>query len=494
VAGDAAGTTPPRPAPEPDRDAMRLGRTRGAVLGRATEIVEDAWRSFDHPRDIEPVLDDRMRAVLADPLPQSGMDAFGALDQVAALLNQSVAQARGRYLAYVGSSGLEIGAVADLLAHSYDVNLAVDAGAASMLEAQTIGWVGQFLGFPATAGWFTSGGTVSNLSALAAAREHALPGSRTNGMSATRPTLYCSAEAHYSVFRAAELLGLGSDSVRQIPVDPLTRRMLAPRLREEVEKDRAAGASPIAVVATAGTTLTGAVDPLDQVADVCADNGVWMHVDGAYGLPAAATSRSALFTGLARADSVCVDAHKWLFVPKACSALLVRDRTPLADAFSHDEAYMPHASGAPNSVDMTLEYSRPLRALKLWLAFKVHGADEFRTALERNLDQARACWDLARAAPDFDSLPLAPALSIVPFRHILPGCPDIDAHNRSLAHTMQQDGRVYLSSAVIDGHDWLRPCFTNVRTRAQDVDVLMAVARELGGSICPDHGSPRLSA
>jgi aromatic-L-amino-acid decarboxylase len=470
---------------------MRLGSIRGAVLARATEIVEDAWRSFDHPRDTEPVLDDRMRAVLAEPLPESGSDAFDALAEVGALLNHSIAQARGRYLAYVGSSGLEIGAVADLLAHSYDINLAVDAGAASMLEAQTIHWVGQFLGFPATAGWFTSGGTVSNLSAIAAAREHALPGSRARGLADTRPTLYCSAEAHYSVFRAAELLGFGSQSVRQIPVDPLTRQMQTHLLRETVEKDIASGASPIAVVATAGTTLTGAVDPLAEVADVCADNGVWMHVDGAYGLPAAATSRFALFEGLARADSICVDAHKWLFVPKACSALLVRDQTPLANAFSHNEAYMPHGRGAPNSADLTLEYSRPLRALKLWLAFKVHGADEFRAALERNLAQARACYDLVGASQEFESLPLPPTLSIVPFRHVLPGCPDPDTHNRLLTQTMQEDGRVYLSSAFIDGHHWLRPCFTNVRTRTEDVHILVAVARELGRSICPDHASSR---
>jgi aromatic-L-amino-acid decarboxylase len=245
---------------------------------------------------------------------------------------------------------------------------------------------------------------------------------------------------------------------------------------------------PVAVVATAGTTLTGAVDPLDEVADICEDLGVWMHIDGAYGLPAAATSRRPIFTGMERADSVCVDAHKWLFVPKACSALLVRDPSALAAVFSHDEAYMPHDEVAPNAVDLTLEYSRPMRALKLWLAFRVHGADEFRAALERNLEQARLCHDLASAAPDFEVMPLRPTLSVVPVRHLVPGCPDVDIHNEVLTEALQRDGRVYVSPATIDEQEWLRPCFTNVRTRTHDVHVFLDVARELGSAICPEHG------
>lgn len=467
---------------------MRLGPEREPVLDQAAAMVKAAWRSFDDARDAEPEIGSYVTSLLAEPLPEVGLDPFEALDEVGTVLDHSIAQARPRYLAYVGSSGLEIGAVADLLAHSYDVNLAVDARAASRLEDQTAGWLAEFLGYPAAGGWFTSGGTISNLSALAAARERALPGSRRHGMGGLTSALYCSAEAHYSVSRAAELLGLGSDAVRDIPVDPHTRQMRTPLLREAIETDLATGVVPVAVVATAGTTLTGAVDPLDEVADVCADLGLWMHVDGAYGLPAAATSRRPLFAGLERADSLCVDAHKWLFVPKACSAILVRDPSALAAAFSHDEAYMPHEAAEPNPVDMTLEYSRPLRAIKLWLAFRVHGAAEFRAALERNLEQARACHDLAAASEEFQVMPLRPALSVVPVRHVLPGCPDPDTHNTVLTDALQRDGRVYVSPATIDGHQWLRPCFTNVRTRMTDVEVFLDVARELGHALCPGHG------
>ncbi|MDH4353249.1 MAG: aminotransferase class V-fold PLP-dependent enzyme [Actinomycetota bacterium] len=466
---------------------MRLGAEREPVLDRAAAMVARAWRSFDDARESEPEIGSALAELLSEPMPTSGRDPMAALDELEAVLDHSIAQARPRYLAFVGSSGLEIGAVADLLAHSYDVNLAVDARAASRLEDQTAEWLAEFLGYPAAGGWFTSGGTISNLSGLAAARERALPGARRTGMAGVTGALYCSAEAHYSVSRAAELLGLGSDAVRDIPVDHYTRQMRTPLLRAAIEADQASGVVPVAVVATAGTTLTGAVDPLDEVADICEELGVWMHIDGAYGLPAAATSRRPIFVGMERADSLCVDAHKWMFVPKACSALLVRDPSALAAVFSHDEAYMPHDEVVPNAVDLTLEYSRPMRALKLWLAFRVHGADEFRAALERNLAQARLCHDLASAATDFEVMPLRPTLSVVPVRHLVPGCPDIDLHNAALTDALQRDGRVYVSPATIDEQEWLRPCFTNVRTRTHDVHVFLDVARELGRAICPGH-------
>ena len=344
------------------------------------------------------------------------------LDLAADVLDASIAQSRPRYLAYIGSSGLEVGALADLLAHSYDINLALDAGGATRLERQATEWLAAFLGFPAMAGFFTSGGTISNITALAAAREHALPGSRSTGMAGRSAALYCSAEAHYSVTRAAELLGVGRDNVRAIAIDE--RRRMSPRhLAEQVDADLAAGIVPIAVVATAGTTLTGAVDPIGPIADVCADRGVWLHVDGAYGLPAAAAASTAgLFAGLDRVDSMSVDAHKWLFVPKACGAVLVRRTSDLAAAFSHNEAYIPHEDDELNAVDVTLEFSRPFRALKLWLALRVHGAAAFRSAIEENLAQARLLHSLATAHPDFQTLAHPPMLSIVPIRHLPPGC------------------------------------------------------------------------
>ena len=470
-----------------DGRGLSLGTDRDAALAHAAAIVARAWREFDQARDEETVPSPRLLSRLQEPLPEEPGDVLADLDLAADVLDASLAQSRPRYLAYIGSSGLEVGALADLLAHSYDVNLALDARGASLVERQTVGWLAEFLGFPAASGSFTSGGTISNITALAAAREKALPGSRATGMSGRRGALYCSAEAHYSVTRAAELLGIGRDSVRDIAIDEW-RRMDPVALAARIDADIADGITPIAVVATGGTTLTGAVDPIDSVVDVCQARGVWVHVDGAYGLPAASTATAGhRFSGLARVDSLSVDAHKWMFVPKACSAVLVRSTADLAAVFSHDEAYIPHEEDELNAVDITLEYSRPLRALKLWLAFRVHGAQAFRAAIEGNLAQARLLYDLAATHPEFETRRHPPQLSITPLRHLLPGCPDPDAHNDALCRAMQQDGRVYVSPAIIDGQTWLRPCFTNFRTTEHDVQITLDVAAELGHTVCPQH-------
>ncbi|MFM8240191.1 MAG: pyridoxal phosphate-dependent decarboxylase family protein, partial [Actinomycetota bacterium] len=251
-------------------------------------------------------------------------------------------------------------------------------------------------------------------------------------------------------------------------------------LERQVKEDIAEGRVPVAVVGTAGTTLTGAVDPLRSIAEVCAAHGIWFHVDGAYGLPAAATrSAGRLLDGLALADSATVDAHKWLYVPKACGILLVRDHDALRRTFAHDASYMVDA--AENPVDRTLEYSRPFRSLKLWTAFRAHGAEGFRSALESNLAVARGLADRVRAHADLE-LVVDPQLSIVPFRHV-PSGGSIDAHNAELARRMQEDGDVYVTSAVIDGMTVLRPCITNFRTTDEDIEALIETVLRTGRAL-----------
>jgi len=298
--------------------------------------------------------------------------------------------------------------------------------------------------------------------------------------------VYCSAEVHYSITRAVELLGIGSNNLRGLPLDE-AHRLRPEALARAIDQDVGEGVSPIAVVATAGTTLTGAIDPLDEIADVCRERGVWLHVDGAYGLPAgAAPSRAGAFRGLERADSVSVDAHKWLYVPKPCSVVLVRESEALTRAFAHEQGYLPHQRHELHAVDITLEYSRPFRALKLWLAFRAHGANQFRAAIERNLNEADLLYRVASAASDFETMPAAPQLSIVPIRHTPGSVEDLDAHNDRLAKEIQADGRVYLASALIDGNVWLRPCFVNFRTTEEDVLAIVSVARELGERIAKE--------
>jgi aromatic-L-amino-acid decarboxylase len=235
------------------------------------------------------------------------------------------------------------------------------------------------------------------------------------------------------------------------------------------------------VIATGGTTLTGAVDPLDAIADVCAEHAVWLHVDGAYGVPAAGVpSTAALFAGLDRADSVTVDAHKWMGVQKSCSLVLLSRPGALARAFAHEEKYMLHAQDVANPVDNTLEYSRPVRSLKLWLAFRTYGADAYRLWIERTLCHARDLAGTLAAHPDFELLH-EPPLSTVCFRHVRAGIEDLDAHNLAIAAAAQHDGRVYLAPALLDGRVCLRVCFTNFRTRAEHVAEIVHVLEDLAG-------------
>jgi aromatic-L-amino-acid decarboxylase len=463
--------------------SLRLDATREEALGRAAAIVAEAWRSFDRPRPGQPAVDDRLRELLRAALPAGGSSAIGALEDAARVLDTSLAQPRPRFFAFVGSSGLEIAVLGDLLASCFDVNLALWAGAASEVEEQAVRWVSEFIGFPAAAGAFTSGGTISNVTALAAARERALPGTRRCGMAGQAGALYCSGEAHYSVVRAAELLGIGSDRVRGLRQDG-ARRLAPEEVAAAIDRDRDAGIASIAVVATAGTTLTGAVDPIDALADVCAERGTWLHVDGAYGVAAASTTSAGhLFAGLERADSVTLDAHKWLFLPKACGVVLVRRREDLHGALAHEEDYVPHDRPEHHMVDITLEYSRPVRALKLWLAFRAHGADAIRDAIERNLRQARLLHDELAACDDVELLCGEPPLSVVPFRHVPHGVADLDAHNLRLVAALQETGDVWVAPATVDGKVCLRPCVVNYRTTDEDVRALVELACEAGRAL-----------
>jgi len=467
---------------------LRIDVPREEALARAAELIAQAWRSFDRFRPGQPPIGERVRALTALGLPEAPSPALAVLDDAALALDESLAQPRPRFFAFVGSSALEIAVIGDALASCFDPNLASWAAAASEIERQAVNWVASFVGFPAAAGSFTSGGTVSNVTALAAARERAVPGARHDGVGGRRLAVYCSEEAHYSVRRAVELLGIGSRGLRALPIDA-ERRLLGAEVAAAIDRDRADGVIPVAVVATAGTTLTGAVDPIAALADVCEARDVWLHVDGAYGLPAAAApSTAALFAGVERADSVSIDAHKWLFVPKACSVVLVARREDLEAALAHEEDYFPHERDEPHAVDITLEYSRPFRALKLWLGFRAHGAAAFREAIEQNLAQARLLYDAVVADAELEAVCGPPPLSIVPFRHVPPGLTDLDDHNARLAQRLQEGGEVWVAPARIDGKVCLRPCLVNFRTTDEDVLALVEQAARVGRQLAGSAG------
>jgi aromatic-L-amino-acid decarboxylase len=314
------------------------------------------------------------------------------------------------------------------------------------VEQQTVRWLGEFVGFDrAAAGILVSGGSAANLTALLVAlRAVAEPDADRRAM-----RVYASAETHFSVSKAAAALGVGFEPV---PADR-DRRLDPTALREAIAADRAAGLLPICVVANAGTTATGAVDPLDAVAAVATGAGVWMHVDGAYGAPAAADPASrGLFAGLDRADSVCIDAHKWLYAPVDCSALLVHDAAATARAFGAGaDDYVRILAEQPAETyafwDHGLELSRRFRALKLWATLRFYGARRLAAAIGEDIRLAAHPADLVMAAEDFELL-AGPGLSVCCFRHAPAHLDDdaLDAHNERLLHALQRDGRVYLST------------------------------------------------
>ena len=466
-----------------DQPSLRLDAPREQVLAHAVGLIAEAWRGFDHARPEQPEVDATVRSLLLASLPADATPATSVLEDAARILDESIAQPRPRYFAFVGSSGLEIGVIGDALASCFDPNLAVYAGAASDIEEQAVRWVGELVGYPAAAGAFTSGGTISNLTGLAAARERALPGVRRDGLGGRRAAVYCSAEAHYSIERAVEVFGIGTQGVRVVAIDD-HRRMRPEALAAAIDADRADGVTPVAVVATAGTTLTGAIDPIAAIADVCSDRGVWLHIDGAYGLAAAAVpSRRASFAGLERADSATLDAHKWLYLPKACGVVMVRDATVLETTFGHEEGICPTSSSAATP-------SMQRSSTRGRFARSSCGSPSARTAPTRFARRSRATSTRPQLLveevsrhPDLELLTSSPALSIVPFRHVPGGVSDLNAHNAQLTTALQRDGRVYVAPAAIDGHVYLRPCFVNYRTSNDDVRALVEVAREVGQAL-----------
>lgn len=478
-----------------ESDGVRFGSTpqhaqpilpalanREKVLADVDRVIRDAWASFDRPRISEPHLAPDLIERLRSALPDTPGDAEEALTDAARVLDASVSPCRPLYVAYIGSSGLEVGVLASVLAATYDANLAASAGGADLVDEQALRWIAQFVGFPLGEGAFTSGGMTSNLTALLAARERAMPGTRANGFGDRRIAVYCSEEAHHSVVRAVETCGIGSRWIRRIGLDD-KRRLDPPLLDAAITRDVADGVTPVAVVATAGTTLTGTVDALDAIADVCSHHDVWLHVDGAYGLPAAAVDSTApLFAGLDRADSATIDAHKWLGVQKSCSVVLLRESGHLQAAFGHEERYMLHEGDIANPVDRTLEYSRPLNSLRLWMAFRIHGAAQYRRWIEQTLANARTLTSLIRDDAEFQLLH-EPQLSTICFRHLPAGVADVDAHNVRLARAMQLDGRIFIAPAVVDGTACLRACLVNFRTTNDEVPLILDVARELGGQL-----------
>lgn len=443
------------------------------VSERVMEIAAEYLRTMDK-RAIPPTEGGAaMERIFGTQVPEAGLgeEAVAGLADVA---KHSRAQ-NGRFFGYVMGSGEPVAAAADLLCSVLNQNVTAWRSAPSgvTLERTVVGWLGKAIGCRGFRGSLTGGGSAANLMGLAMAREAASP-SNEAGVRADKLAVYASAESHMSISKAISLLGIGRNNLRLIPVDD-SFRMIPERLEEAMRADRDVGITAVAVVTTAGTVNTGAIDPLAQVAAIAERYGTWLHVDGAYGALASIAVPEA-FNGLGRADSISLDPHKWLYQPIDCGCLLYRDAAAAQRAFSQSGDYARSLHSDPlESVaffEESMELSRRFRALKLWFSLRYHGLAAFRKSIEKDLSLARRLGTLIENENELRLM--APIeLSAVCFRYIGKGDlpePKVDELNLEILRRVIARGRVYLSNATLHGRFCLRACITNHRTTDSDVD------------------------
>ena len=433
-------------------------------------------------------------ALVSAQLPERGESADAILDRFAeAVAPYPFGNGHPRFYGWVNSPPATIGVMVEALATAMNPSVAGGNHAAVWIERQVLEWFKQLVGFPSDSmGLLVSGGSAAAVTALGVARHRACSrrgwdvrrdGLQTSEGHATPPRLvvYKGAEGHGCNQKAVELLGIGSANIRTVPSDA-AMRLRPDALDRMIEDDVAAGHIPVAVVGSAGTVNTGAIDPLAELADVCARHEVWLHVDAAYGGPAiVAASYEQLLRALARADSIALDPHKWMYVPVDAGLVLVRHASAMRDAFSLVPPYL-RTDGNLRGVqgptwfsEYGPEQTRPFRALKVWAALRFFGRDGYRRLIEHDLELARHLADRIRSTLEFE-LWEPTSLSIVCFRatpaELRDRSADLDSLNRQLLEDVQLGGEGFLSGTMLNGSFWLRACVVNPRASVTDIDAV----------------------
>ena len=468
-----------------------------AIRRMGNEVVE--WiatylTSLPSAPVFQPVPTDSAAAMLATPVPEAGENVDAILARFRTEIGKyPFGNGHPRFSAWVNSPPAAIGVFAQALAAAMNPSVAGGNHAAVWVERQVIEWFKTIFGFPhESMGLLVSGSSAAAITGLAVARHSAAArigwdmrrdGARIVNASGApvRMLVYESAEAHSCHQKAVELLGLGSAQIRVVPSDDALC-MRPEALDEMLAADIAAGALPVAVIASAGTVNTGAIDPLDAIADVCARHRVWMHIDGGYGAPAILTSayRSQL-AAISRADSVGIDAHKWMYVPVDAGVVLIRDAKLMRDTFSLVPPYLRSdddrhgVQGPPWLSEYGSEQTRPFRALKVWMALRYFGTSGYARLISHDIAMAHRLAARVRITPGFE-LRQPQGLSIVCFRatpaSMLGDDTAIDALNQRVLATLQLGGRAFLSSTVLGERTWLRSCIVNPGTGPHDIDAV----------------------
>lgn len=481
---------------EPIADHVTLDPANWAEVAQTAHRMVDfaiAHLASIRERPVWQPMPDDIRAVFDMPLPEGPQpldDVFNAMRD--ALFPWSMGNIHPRFWAWYMGAGNMTGALADFLAAIDGSNLGGSDSAASLVDAQVTRWIVQMTGFPASSSAaLVSGGSMANLIGLTAARNTMsginLP--RQGLADMPRPLrFYVSDQVHNCHLKAMNLLGLGHASLSRIQTDDAFRLDIG-ALRAAIRADRSYGARPACVIASAGTTNTGAIDPLPALADLCRDEGMWLHIDGCIGaLIALAPRHRHLVAGLEQADSLALDLHKWMQAPFDVGCVVLRDRALHRGIFATAAEYLTVAqrgiAAAEFLHDYTPETTRGFRALKIWMMLKHHGTAAFGAIIDRNMDQARHFAARVKATPHL-TLMAPVATSIICFRHD-PGNMDeaaLRAHNIEIMLRIQESGIAVLTDTTIRNRHALRVAICNHRTRTTDLDLLIAEVVRLGQEV-----------
>lgn len=431
----------------------------------------------------------RSFADLRDALPEIGEDADRVLEEVCSdLIAQGFHVPSAYYFGLMNPTPAYMAVLAEMLVAALNPQLASLARSqlASRIERETVRWIGERVGWNrAFDGTFTSGGNEANFSALAMALAVHFPETVEEGVAAARarPVLYTSDEAHHSLDKSAGLLGLGRKALRRIRVNE-SAQINVKQLEAKIEQDKAAGLAPFCVVATAGTTNSGAIDDLPAIAAICQRHRLWLHVDGAYGAAAIFSDQHRnLVRGIELADSITIDPHKWLAMPYAAGVVLTSHPEALKQAFATATPYMPRKSSAQapplDNFQVSTQWSRRMNSLKLWLTLRVHGRQAYEELIDRQLKLAGFFADWVRSSELFE-LAAPQVLPIVNVRLRLPGASEDErrAAHEAIVHEVTRDGRRWISNTLVDGKSVIRMMVISYLTAHRHVEELMIALSE----------------
>lgn len=434
-----------------------------------------------------------VRRTWEDALPQDGVGAAAAYDQFReTILPYGIGNLHPRFWGWVTGTGSPGGMLAGLMAGGMNAHAAFGDQVATHIERQVLSWCAGLLGLPADSGGvMVTSGSMANLTGLIVARDHMLPQALEDGVRATpRPAvIYASQQVHSSVDKAAGIIGLGRTAVRKIPVDA-DYRIRIPELQRAIAADREVGLNPIAVIGTAGTVNTGAIDDLGALAAVARQHGIWFHVDAAFGVGLATSARlGRLIAGIELADSIAFDFHKWFYVPYDAAAVLVRDRGAQRRSFAFNASYLAHLergipAGGTAFNELGVDLSRGFRSLKVWMTFKEHGIEKFGRLVEQNVDQAGYLASLVERHPRLE-LTSPVAINVVTFRYVVDGASaeQLNDLNREILMRLHEGGQVVPSFTVLEGRFVIRIAIVNHRSVRADFDLLVEATVAAGDAI-----------